>query len=90
MASVLAAGMTTAAPTSRAGQTAPNREAESWRVSRTMAGREPAGAQTRVSLPFWPTRASSANQISVGLPAAESGKAAAIMSGSLPEKHLRW
>jgi hypothetical protein len=46
IAAVLAAGVVTAAPTPRAGQIAPNRQAELCRVSRTIAGREPAGAQT--------------------------------------------
>ena len=77
-ASVLAAGMTTAAPTSRAGQIAPNKQAEPRRLSRTMTGREPTGAQTWVSVPFWPARASSLNQISIGLPAAEAGTASVI------------
>ena len=41
-----------AAPTPRAGQIAPNRCAESWRLSRTIRGHEPTGAQMWVSVPF--------------------------------------
>jgi len=75
IASALTLGMMIAAPTLRAWQMAPNRYAESWRLSRTMGGREPTGAQMYSRLPFWPTRASSWNQISIGLPAAEAGTA---------------
>ena len=46
MHSVLAAGVMTAAPTARAGQIAPKMYAVSCRLSRTMGGREPIGAQT--------------------------------------------
>ena len=41
---------------------------------RTARGREPVGAQMYSRLPCWPTRASSWNQISTGLPAAFAGK----------------
>src|SRR6185437_5804529 len=41
IASALTLGMMIAAPTLRAWQMAPNRYAESWRLSRTMGGREP-------------------------------------------------
>jgi nitrogen fixation protein FixH len=34
-----------AAPTARSGQIAPNRYAESWRLSRTAGGREPRSPQ---------------------------------------------
>jgi hypothetical protein len=40
----------------------------------------PRFAQTRVRVPFWPTRASSWNQISSGLPRAAAGRAAATVS----------
>ncbi len=46
IASLLTAGMMMAAPTHRSGQMAPSRCAESWRLSRTIGGREPIGAQT--------------------------------------------
>lgn len=39
-------------------------------------GAEPLRAQMRVSVPFWPTRASSWNPISSGLPMASAGSAA--------------
>jgi hypothetical protein len=42
-----------------------------------MGGRDPMGAQRYSNDPFCPTRASSWNQISTGLPAAEAGSAAA-------------
>ena len=57
MAAVSAKGITGPAPTPRAGQIAPNRSAEVVRRSRGAAGREPRSAQTRVSVPGWPTRA---------------------------------
>ena len=41
---------------------------------RTARGRDPRRAQTRVSVPCWPTLASSWNQISSGLPEAASGR----------------
>src|SRR5689334_22395307 len=65
IASALTLGMMIAAPTLRAWQMAPNRYAESWRLSRTMGGREPTGAQMYSRLPFWPTRASSLHEGSV-------------------------
>src|SRR3978361_161378 len=77
MASWLARGMTMAAPTARAGQMAPNREALWRRQSRTRAGREPRGAHTEDKVPCWPTRASSWNQTSMVLPAASGGRASA-------------
>src|ERR1700750_146571 len=83
IASALTLGMMIAAPTLRAWQMAPNRYAESWRLSRTMGGREPTGAQMYSRLPFWPTRASSWNQISIGLPAAEAGNAWGTRGGEV-------
>jgi NAD(P)-dependent dehydrogenase (short-subunit alcohol dehydrogenase family) len=43
-------------------------------------GREPLGAQRRASVPCWPTRASSWNHTSTGLPCAASGSAARASS----------
>jgi hypothetical protein len=59
IASALTVGMMIAAPVIRAWQIAPNRYTESWRLSRTIAGREPMGAQTYSSDPFCPILASS-------------------------------
>ena len=59
MASMLTVGMTRAAPVPRAGQMAPNRKAQVNRRSRLIRGRVPRLAQMRVSVPCWPTRASS-------------------------------
>jgi hypothetical protein len=59
MASMLTVGMTRAAPVPRAGQMAPNRYAQVNRRSRLIRGRVPRLAQMRVSVPCWPTRASS-------------------------------
>jgi hypothetical protein len=59
IASVLTVGMMIAAPAPRAWQIAPNRQTESWRLSRTIGGREPTGAQIYSSDPFCPTLASS-------------------------------
>ena len=70
MASMLTVGNAKAAPTPRAGQTAPKRYAQVKRRSRGARGRLPSLAQMRVSVPCWPTLASSWNQISTGLPAA--------------------
>ncbi len=50
------------------------------RLSRGPRGREPMRAQMRVSVPFWPIRASSWNQISSGLPRAVAGRAWLTMS----------
>ena len=68
--SVLAVGATMAAVAARRGQTAPNRYAQLKRRSRGARGRLPRLAQMRVSVPCWPTLASSWNQISTGLPSA--------------------
>jgi hypothetical protein len=76
MASALMQGITRPAPLPVAAQTAPNSHIEPWRWSRTIAGREPRSAQTRVSEPFCPTLASSWNQTSMGLPAASAGNSA--------------
>ena len=43
-------------PDGESGQTAPKMYAHLYRVSRTARGRVPRFAQTRVSVPFWPTR----------------------------------
>ena len=67
-------------PTPRAGQTAPNRYAQLKRRSRSARGRLPRLAQIRVSVPCWPTLASSWNQISIGLPAARSPSASLAKS----------
>ena len=57
---------------------------QSWRLSRTMRGHDPTGAQAWAWVPFWPTLASSANRISTGLPAADvlAGKAPLIRLGN--------
>jgi hypothetical protein len=48
------------------------------------AGRVPRLAQTRVSVPCWPTRASSANQTSTGVPGATPATAAFTSSAKPP------
>ncbi len=45
-----------------------------------MRGLEPLGAQMYVSVPFWPTRASSWNQSSINLPLALSGRTSATFA----------
>jgi hypothetical protein len=45
-------------------------------------GRVPRFAQIRVSVPCWPTRASSPNHTSTGLPAASVGSAALMRAGN--------
>ncbi len=76
MMAALAAGSTRPAPTPRAGQTAPNRQAQVQRPSFGAEGREPRSARMRVSVPCWPMRASSCHQVSIGLPIASGGRAA--------------
>ena len=51
-----------------AGQAAAITHRESYWVCRTAVGRDPRAAQTVVSVPFWPKRASSSNQTSTRLP----------------------
>ena len=46
-------------------------------------GRVPFFAQMRVSVPCWPTRASSWNQTSIGLPSALAGRLLASVSAKL-------
>ena len=75
MASTPTYGITTAAPAPRAGQMAPNRWAQVKRRSRRMRGRDPRAAHRRVSVPCWPTRASSWNHTSTGRPARSCGMA---------------
>jgi hypothetical protein len=55
-------------PVPRAGQIAPKRSAEAVRWSFGAEGRVPRRAQRRVMVFFCPTRASSQNQTSIGLP----------------------
>ena len=64
MASVLHQGITRAAPLPCLGQMAPKMSVDAVRWSCGAEGRVPRLAQRRVSLFFWPTRASSPNQIS--------------------------
>ena len=59
--------MTSAAPLPSLGQIAPKIEAEAVGWSFAAVGRVPRLAQRRVILFFWPTRASSANQISMAV-----------------------
>src|ERR1700758_338495 len=66
--------MMIAAPTPRPGQIAPNSWTESWRLSRTIGGRDPIGAQTYSSDPFCPTLASSWNHTSMSFSIADGGK----------------
>lgn len=80
MAGMFASGMTMAMPVSRAGQTAPKMSAQSSLWSRGMGGLDPRRAQTRVSVPFCPTRASSWNQSSMRLPRALSGRTSATFA----------
>ena len=68
MPSVVQRGRTKPAPLPSAGQIAPKRSAEAVLWSFGAAGRVPRLAQRLVILFFCPTRASSANQISMGLP----------------------
>ena len=70
MASLVQRGRTRPAPFPSAGQIAPKMEAEDVRWSLGADGRVPRRAQRRVILFFCPARASSANQISIGLPPA--------------------
>jgi hypothetical protein len=63
-------GRTRPAPFPSAGQIAPKMYAEDVRWSLGADGRVPRLAQRRVILFFCPTRASSANQTSIGLPPA--------------------
>jgi hypothetical protein len=63
-------GSTRAAPLPWAGQIAPKMEADAVRWSLGAEGRVPRLAQRRVIVFFCPTLASSANQISRGLPPA--------------------
>ena len=72
MASLVQRGRTRPAPLPSAGQIAPKMYAEDVRWSLGADGRVPRLAQRRVILFFCPTRASSANQISIGLPPAPS------------------
>jgi hypothetical protein len=72
IAPVLAQGITSAAPLSRAGQTAPKMQAFVCRWSRCVRGRLPFFARTRVSVPFWPARASLYNRRSGLRPTAPS------------------
>jgi hypothetical protein len=51
------------------------------RSSRATVGREPISFHTALYVPCWPTRASSSNQTSNGLPAAWAGRAAATTAG---------
>ena len=83
MASVVQRGRTKPAPFPWAGQIAPKMEAEAVLRSRGAEGRLPRLAQRRVILFFCPTRASSANQISSGLPPAALVAIAARRAGKL-------
>src|SRR5215212_7411415 len=58
-------------------------KAEAVRRSRGADGRVPRLAQRRVILFFWPTRASSANQISSGLPSASWVAISATRAGKV-------
>jgi hypothetical protein len=64
MASMLHQGMTRAAPLPCLGQMAPKIKVDAVRWSCGAEGRVPRWAQRRVSLFFWPMRASSPNQTS--------------------------
>ncbi len=68
MPSVVHRGSTRPAPLPSAGQIAPKMYTEAVRWSFAAEGRLPRRAQRRVSLFFCPTRASSANQISITVP----------------------
>ena len=59
VASVSARGATRPTACPVAGQAAVKAQSDSYSTWRTALGREPLGAQTRVSVPFWPSRASS-------------------------------
>ena len=63
-------GSTSPAPTPRLGQMAPKMYVDAVRWSDGADGRLPRFAQRRVILFFWPIRASSWNQTSIGLPGA--------------------
>src|SRR5215218_6143241 len=52
-------------------------------VARGARGRVPRRARTRVSVPCWPTRASSWDQTSIGLPAVRPGSACLTSSAKL-------
>jgi hypothetical protein len=76
-------GSTRPAALPSAGQIAPKMEVEAVLRSRGAEGRVPRLAQRRVILFFWPTRASSANQISTGLPLASWVAISARRAGKL-------
>ena len=70
MPSLVQRGSTRAAPLPWSGQMAPKMEADAVRWSLGAEGRVPRLAQRRVIVFFCPTLASSAHQISRGLPPA--------------------
>jgi len=65
---VLTVGVTTADDLPLTGLTAPKIYTQSYSVCFTAVGLDPFGAQTLVSVPCWPIRTSSWNQISIFLP----------------------
>ena len=81
IACVVQRGSTRPAPLPWAGQIAPKMYAEAVQRSRGAEGRVPRLAQRRVILFFWPIRASSANQISTGLPSASACAISAKRAG---------
>ena len=86
IASVVQRGRTRPAPLPSAGQMAPKMEADAVLWSLGAEGRVPRLAQRRVIVFFCPTLASSANQISTGLPPAWSAAIASRSVGNSFEK----
>src|SRR5215210_1886916 len=81
IASLVQRGRTRPAPLPSAGQIAPKMYAEDVRWSLGAEGRVPRLAQRRVILFFCPTRASSANQISISLPRASAFASSSTRAG---------